>query len=87
LIGGPEFFLDLGKARLLVNSSPEPGGPPGQARSMIGLKSFTFSGEQPSSLRARPREFLLVGLCAQVRPIRYRDHVVTAFAQPGRDGG
>src|SRR6266566_254334 len=44
-------------------------------------------GEQPPSLRARPREFLLVGLCAQVRPICYRDHVVTAFAQLGRDGG
>jgi hypothetical protein len=43
LTSGPGFFLDLGKARLLVNSSPQPGGPPGQARSMIGLKSFTFS--------------------------------------------
>jgi hypothetical protein len=27
LISGPGFFLDLGKARLLVNSSPQPGGP------------------------------------------------------------
>jgi hypothetical protein len=43
LISGPGFFLDLGKARLLVNSSPQPGAPPGKARSMIGLKSFTFS--------------------------------------------
>jgi hypothetical protein len=43
LISGPGFFLDLGKARLLVNSSPQPGGPPVKARSMISLKSFTFS--------------------------------------------
>ena len=43
MISGPGFFLDLGKARLLVNSSPQPGGPPGKACSMIGLKSFTFS--------------------------------------------
>ena len=43
LISGPGFFLDLGKARLLVNSSPQPGGPACKARSMIGLKSFTFS--------------------------------------------
>jgi hypothetical protein len=43
LISGPGFFLDLGKDRLLVNSSPQPDGPPGKARSMIGLKSFTFS--------------------------------------------
>ena len=43
LISGPGFFLDLGKARLLVNSSPQPGGPAGKARSMTGLKSFTFS--------------------------------------------
>jgi hypothetical protein len=26
-----------------VNSSPQPGGPPGKARSKIALKSFTFS--------------------------------------------
>ena len=43
LISEPGFFLDLGKARLLVNSGPQPGGPAGKARSMIGLKSFTFS--------------------------------------------
>jgi hypothetical protein len=43
LISGPGFFLDLGKARLLVNSRPQPGGPACKARSMIGLKSFTFS--------------------------------------------
>ncbi len=42
-MSGPGFFLDLGKARLLVNSSPQPGGPPAKARSRIGLKSFTFS--------------------------------------------
>jgi hypothetical protein len=39
LISGPGFFLDLGKAQLMVNSSPQPGGPPGKAHSMIGLKS------------------------------------------------
>jgi orotate phosphoribosyltransferase len=43
MISGPGFFLDLGKARLLVNSSPQPGGPACKARSIIGLKSFTFS--------------------------------------------
>ncbi len=43
LISGPGFFLDLGNDRLLVNSSPQPDGPPDKARSMIGLKSFTFS--------------------------------------------
>ena len=43
VISGPGFFLDLGKARPLVNSSPQPGGPACKARSMIGLKSFTFS--------------------------------------------
>ena len=43
MISGPGFFLDLGKARLLVNSSPQPGGPAGKARSIIGLKSLTFS--------------------------------------------
>ncbi len=42
LISEPEFFLDLGKARLLVNSSPQPSGPACKARSIIGLKSFTF---------------------------------------------
>jgi len=31
------------QARLLVTSSPQAGDPPGKARSMIGLKSFTFS--------------------------------------------
>jgi hypothetical protein len=39
----PGFFLDLGKARLLVNRSPQPDGPACKARSMIGLKSLTFS--------------------------------------------
>jgi len=43
LISGPGFFLDLGKARPLMNSSPQPNGPVCKARSMIGLKSFTFS--------------------------------------------
>ena len=43
LISGPGFFLDLGKARLLVNSSPQVGEPACRARSMIDLKSFTFS--------------------------------------------
>ena len=43
MISEPGFFLDLGKARLLVNSSPQPGGPACKARSIIGLKSFTFS--------------------------------------------
>ena len=43
LISGPGFFLDLRKARPLVNSSPQPGGPVCKARSIIGLKSFTFS--------------------------------------------
>ena len=43
LISGPGFFLDLGKARLLVNSSPQAGGPACKDRNMIGLKSFTFS--------------------------------------------
>jgi hypothetical protein len=43
LISGPGFFLDLGNARLLVNRSPQPGGPACKARSMIGLKSLTFS--------------------------------------------
>jgi len=43
LISGPGFFLDRGKARLLVKSSPQPGGPAGKTRSMIGLKSLTFS--------------------------------------------
>jgi hypothetical protein len=43
LISGPGFFLDLGKARLLVNRSPQPGSPACKARSTIGLKSLTFS--------------------------------------------
>ena len=43
LISEPEFFLDLGKDRLLVNSSPQPRGPACKARSIIGRKSFTFS--------------------------------------------
>src|SRR5580692_250113 len=43
LISGPGFFLDLGKTRLLVNSSPQPGDPACKARSTIGLKSLTFS--------------------------------------------
>ncbi len=43
LISGPGFFLDRGKARLLVKSSPQPGNPADKARSMIGLKSLTFS--------------------------------------------
>ena len=43
LISEPGFFLDIGKARLLVNSSPQPGGPVSRDRSMIGLKSLTFS--------------------------------------------
>jgi hypothetical protein len=43
LISEPEFFLDLGKDRLLVNSSPQPSDPACRARSMIGRKSFTFS--------------------------------------------
>ena len=43
LISEPEFFLDLGKDRLLVNSRPQPSGPACKARSIIGRKSFTFS--------------------------------------------
>ena len=43
LISKPGFFLDLGKDRLLVNKSLQPGGPVCKARSMIGLKSLTFS--------------------------------------------
>jgi hypothetical protein len=35
LINGPGFFLDLGKARLLVNSSRQPGVPACRARSMM----------------------------------------------------
>ena len=30
MISGPGFFLDLGKARPLVNNRPQPGGPPGK---------------------------------------------------------
>jgi len=37
--------------------------------------------EQPSLLRARPRKYLLIGLRAQVRPVRDRDHVVAELAQ------
>ncbi|HEY2284516.1 MAG TPA: hypothetical protein VGH88_02100, partial [Streptosporangiaceae bacterium] len=43
MISGPGFFLDLRKARLLVNNIPQPGDPACKARSIIGLKSFTFS--------------------------------------------
>jgi len=43
LIRAPGFFLDLGKDRPLVNKSLQPGGPVCKARSMIGLKSLTFS--------------------------------------------
>jgi hypothetical protein len=43
LTSGPGFFLDRGKARLLVKSSPQPGDPADKTRSMIGLKSLTFS--------------------------------------------
>ena len=41
---------------------------------------FDVLREQPSSFRARPCEYLLVRLCPQIRPVRYRDHVVPAFA-------
>ena len=51
------------------------------------MRADTVLRKQPSSFRARPREYLLVGLCAQVRPVRDRDHVVTAVAQLRRDGG
>jgi hypothetical protein len=73
-------------ARLLVNRSPQPGGPPGKARSMIDRTSFTFSvsSHRPSALahaNISSSDF------AQVWPIRYRDHVVTAFAQLGCYGG
>jgi len=43
LISEPGFFLDRGKARLLLNKSPQPGAPADKARSIIGLKSLTFS--------------------------------------------
>jgi hypothetical protein len=56
------FFLDRGKARLLVNSSPQPGVPACRARSMIGLKSLTFSVSSHRFSALAPRKYLLVGL-------------------------
>ena len=44
-------------------------------------------GEQRSLLGARPRKYLLVGLGAQVRPIRDRDHIMAESAQFRRYGG
>jgi hypothetical protein len=48
---------------------------------------FHVLREQPSPFRAGPGEYLFVGLRAQVRPIRDRDHVVTAVAEFRRDDG
>ena len=67
LISVPEFFLDLGKARLLVNSSPQPSGPACKARSIIGRKSFTFSGALVDEPLRQPRDAgARHGICSKV---------------------
>ncbi len=77
LISEPEFFLDLGKVRLLVNSSPQPSDPACKARSIIGRKSFTFS---VSNHRFSALAHANIS-SSDFRPVRDSDRVVAKLAQ------